>query len=323
MELVIAGILIVILLFFWAKILPRISAYGEKLDEKEQKRLEEVRVVREEERKRRLEESREQADLFYSDLKEIVNKHKFNLFAERKRLISQDPYGNEDEEKWWGTDGDFIVDRSGILTALYEGNENWCRQGLLYFWHKVVLPHMGTTGDPVKNAIVFFNGWNHYRMVYPRMINWRDGTEFGNNLEENHWWIFLDFLIDRFKDELKIDHPEDVDEMTGIEYEEYCSQILEEEGWVVESTSSTGDQGVDLIATSDDLRVCIQCKRYSKPVGNKAVQEITAGMIYWKGTHSVVVSNAGFTPSARKLANSTGVLLISELELTDLINRID
>jgi uncharacterized membrane protein YhiD involved in acid resistance len=67
MELAIAGVLMAILLFCVSKILPRISAYGEKLDEKEQKRLEEVRVVREEERKRRLEESREQADLFYSD----------------------------------------------------------------------------------------------------------------------------------------------------------------------------------------------------------------------------------------------------------------
>ena len=82
MELAIAGVLIAILLFCVSKILPRISAYGEKLDEKEQKRLEEVRLVREEERKRRLEESREQADLFYSDLQEIVDKH--NASSDKK-----------------------------------------------------------------------------------------------------------------------------------------------------------------------------------------------------------------------------------------------
>ena len=328
----IIGIGIVIYLLFIyliSEILPRISAYVEKLDEQEPKKLKEVglRILatnqfREEESRKRIEESRKQADQFYSDLKEIVDDHKFNLLAERKRLISQDPYGNLDYDRWWGTDRDFILTRSWIMTALSEGNDNWCRQGLLYFWHKVVLPKIGTTGDPEEDAIVFFNGWNNYRIVYPKRINYIDGTEFGDNLDHN-WWIFLENLIDKIEYELEVSYPEDVEEMTGVEYEEYCSQILEEEGWVVECTSTTGDQGVDLIARREDFRVCIQCKRYSKPVGNKAVQEVSAGMTYWYGTHSVVVSNAGFTASAKKLANSTGVILISELELPDLINRIE
>ena len=114
----------------------------------------------------------------------------------------------------------------------------------------------------------------------------------------------------------------DIDSMDGIEYEQYCKQILEKAGWEVEETSTTGDQGVDLIASIEDLRVCIQCKCFAKAVGNKAVQEIAAGMIYWKGTHSVVVAKSGFTKSAEALANSTNVILTSDKELKDLENLV-
>ena len=59
--------------------------------------------------------------------------------------------------------------------------------------------------------------------------------------------------------------------MSGDEYEKYCKYILEQRGWEVNITPKSGDQGVDLIASKEYLKVCIQCKRYSKPVGNKAV----------------------------------------------------
>ena len=114
----------------------------------------------------------------------------------------------------------------------------------------------------------------------------------------------------------------DIDSMDGIEYEQYCKTILENAGWEVEDTSTTGDQGVDLIASIENLRVCIQCKCFAKAVGNKAVQEIAAGMIYWKGTHSVVVAKSGFTKSAEALANSTNVILTSDKELKDLENLV-
>ena len=114
----------------------------------------------------------------------------------------------------------------------------------------------------------------------------------------------------------------DIDSMDGIEYEQYCKTILENAGWEVEDTSTTGDQGVDLIASIEDVRVCIQCKCFAKAVGNKAVQEIAAGMIYWKGTHSVVVAKSGFTKSAEALANSTNVILTSDKELKDLENLV-
>ncbi len=90
--------------------------------------------------------------------------------------------------------------------------------------------------------------------------------------------------------------------MDGVNYEQYCKNILVDAGWEVEDTLTSGDQEVDLIASIEDVRVCIQCKCFVKTVGNKAVHEVAAGMIHGKGTHAVVVAKSGFTKSAKSLA---------------------
>lgn len=115
---------------------------------------------------------------------------------------------------------------------------------------------------------------------------------------------------------------QNTDSMNGIEYEEYCKNILEDAGWDVEDTPTSGDQGVDLIASIEDVRVCIQCKCFAKAVGNKAVQEVAAGIVHWKGTHAVVVARNGFTKSARTLAESNKVILTSDSELENLENLV-
>ena len=115
---------------------------------------------------------------------------------------------------------------------------------------------------------------------------------------------------------------EDINLLSGVEFESLCKDRLEKANWQITTTVASGDQGVDLIATKGGTRVCIQCKRFASPVGNSAVQEVTAGKLHWHGTHAVVVSNAGFTKSAQALARSTGVLLMSHDELADLENRL-
>ena len=106
--------------------------------------------------------------------------------------------------------------------------------------------------------------------------------------------------------------------MSGEDYEKYCKYILKQKGWIVKLTPKSGDQGVDLIASKESLKVCIQCKRYSKPVGNKAVQEIFTGKQYYDGSHGVLVSNAGFTKSAKSLALKTEIILLSDINLKSL-----
>ena len=110
----------------------------------------------------------------------------------------------------------------------------------------------------------------------------------------------------------------DTDIISGEHYEILCRNLLQAQGWRVDTTPVTGDQGADLIAEADGCRVIIQCKFYSKPVGNKAVQEAHSALGFHAGDRAVVVSNATFTRSAKQLADSTGVLLLHHDQPADL-----
>ena len=89
-------------------------------------------------------------------------------------------------------------------------------------------------------------------------------------------------------------------------------------GYFVKRTPKTGDQGVDLIAEKDGDRKAIQCKFYSKPVGNKAVQEVCAGRDFYNTDYAVVVTNSFYTKSAKELANKNKVILLNDNELEKL-----
>ncbi len=91
-------------------------------------------------------------------------------------------------------------------------------------------------------------------------------------------------------------------------------------GFSVTKTKASGDQGVDLILERQDQRIAVQAKGYKKPVGNKAVQEVLGGMIYYKCKVCMVVANNIFTPNARDLAEHTGCRLIDVTQIPDLID---
>jgi len=98
--------------------------------------------------------------------------------------------------------------------------------------------------------------------------------------------------------------------MTGWEFEEYCADILKSKGFKsVQVTKGSGDQGIDVLATKKGIRYAIQTKNYTRPVGNKAVQEAFSGCAYYDYDIPVVLTNATFTPSAKELARKTGVQL--------------
>jgi restriction system protein len=104
----------------------------------------------------------------------------------------------------------------------------------------------------------------------------------------------------------------------GYQYERYCALKLEELGWSTTVTKASGDQGVDIIARRAGIIVAIQCKFYTNAVGNKAVQEVVAGSIHVGANAAVVIASSRYTESARELADSTKVLLITHDDIPKL-----
>lgn len=103
--------------------------------------------------------------------------------------------------------------------------------------------------------------------------------------------------------------------MSPHEFERWCTKIISSNGWVANTTKSTGDQGADVVAEKGGSRIVLQCKLYSSPVGNKAVQEAYSAQRHYMANASAVVTNASFTPSAIALAATTGVQLLHYTDL--------
>jgi restriction system protein len=108
------------------------------------------------------------------------------------------------------------------------------------------------------------------------------------------------------------------DGMTGAEFELYCAGLLRHAGWQAALSPAGPDQGADIVAEKNGLRIVLQCKLYSRPVGNRAVQEASAARAHAGARLAAVVSNAAYTRAAQELAASNTVLLLHYSELAGL-----
>ena len=110
------------------------------------------------------------------------------------------------------------------------------------------------------------------------------------------------------------------DNMDGYEFEKFCAELLEKNGFnSIDITPKSGDQGVDILAIKDGVKYAIQCKHYTSNVGNSSVQEVHAGKNFYNCHVGVVMTNSEFTQSAISLAEATGVLLWDKSKLDDMM----
>ena len=70
-----------------------------------------------------------------------------------------------------------------------------------------------------------------------------------------------------------------------------------------------------MIAERAGKRVVLQCKLYSGPVGNGAVQEIAAGRAHERADFGAVVTNSRYTAPAEQLAATNSILLLHYRDL--------
>ena len=102
---------------------------------------------------------------------------------------------------------------------------------------------------------------------------------------------------------------DDIDLMTGVEFEEFIALLFKKMGYSSKITKQSGDQGIDVIAIKNNTRIGIQAKCYSNAVGNAAIQEAVAGKSFYNCDKTVVVTNNYFTTSAIELAQANDVIL--------------
>jgi restriction system protein len=186
-----------------------------------------------------------------------------------------------------------IVVRRGILFGLMELDQE-ARRGLVWvaFWGVVFLGFLiggavaGNATGPLLTLVV---------LVAVTL----------------QWWSGL-----RHRIALRAAGLDQVDTMSGIEFEQYIAAVLQGVGYTsVKFTKTTGDFGVDLIASKGTGTTAVQCKRQAQSVGTAAGQQVVAGAAVYGCTATMVVTNQLFTPAAQKLAGIHDVALVDRARL--------
>ena len=117
--------------------------------------------------------------------------------------------------------------------------------------------------------------------------------------------VLLVFFVKRKKKSSDV-----FEDMEGHEFEYFCADLLADRGFTeVEVTKASGDYGIDILAQKDGVTYAIQCKRYTAPVGVKAIQEAYAGRDYYDRMVGAVMTNQYFTTPAVEAAKKLKILL--------------
>ncbi len=113
----------------------------------------------------------------------------------------------------------------------------------------------------------------------------------------------------------------ELDQLSGVEFEEFLAGLFRAQGYAAEHTPTSGDYGADLILSKDGQRIAVQAKRYVGSVGVAAVQEALSGMAYYQCHTAWVITTGSYTTNALELAQKSGVKMIGRSEIGDLMAK--
>lgn len=119
-----------------------------------------------------------------------------------------------------------------------------------------------------------------------------------------------------------------IDTLSGIEFERLITEILVCMGFQTETTKASGDGGVDIVATLNKPitggRYIIQCKRYAPDslVGAATVREFYGALnADQRAVKGILITTSGFTAQAIEFARELRIELIGRDQLHQIINE--
>jgi len=90
--------------------------------------------------------------------------------------------------------------------------------------------------------------------------------------------------------------------LSGLDFEKEMARLYEADGYSVETTPVTGDEGADLLLRKDGELIVVQCKRQDKPVGPHIVRDLYGTLYHFGANRAFLDSPSGFTEGVRRYA---------------------
>lgn len=254
------------------------------------------------------------ADTNYIFIENFVKKYKHNYSNEElnnlKHLLENKNIKISEEELIW-------ILRKEIEKQNYE-----------FFKEKIHTCSPKKIEEYINTFLEIFGEDNQkYTPLLEKLLK-EDEIQFdGNDLNVKISEIAKKMEIDRFEKKIldgnsqKIISVNNLDSITGYEFDYFLKELFEKMGYKVENTSLSNDQGADLIVRKFGDKISVQAKRYSGSVGNKAIQEVVASIKHYKADRGVVITTSSFTRQAVVLAESNNIELIDRKGLESLIEK--
>ncbi|HSL30840.1 MAG TPA: restriction endonuclease [Anaerolineales bacterium] len=108
--------------------------------------------------------------------------------------------------------------------------------------------------------------------------------------------------------------------LSDLELEKLAEQVYKKLGYRVQHVGQTGDHGIDvLLVNPNNQKEIVQCKQWSKPVGEAALRDLYGAMMHDSAIRGWIWAPRGFSGPARAWARGKPIVLVDDAEINRLI----
>ncbi len=120
---------------------------------------------------------------------------------------------------------------------------------------------------------------------------------------------------------------ENINNLSGVEFEKVCQQLVENMGFETETTKASGDGGIDLIAYNHQPllpgKYIIQCKRYKGSVGEPILRDLYGVVTSERANKGILMTTGHFTKSAIVFAEGKPLELLDGKAMLELLKKYE
>jgi hypothetical protein len=108
--------------------------------------------------------------------------------------------------------------------------------------------------------------------------------------------------------------------LSDLELEKLAEQVYRKLGYSVQHVGQTGDHGIDvLLINPNNQKEIVQCKQWSKPVGEAALRDLYGAMMHDQAIRGWIWAPRGFSGPAKAWAQGKPIVLVDDTEINRLI----
>jgi hypothetical protein len=108
--------------------------------------------------------------------------------------------------------------------------------------------------------------------------------------------------------------------LSDLELEKLAEQVYKKMGYTVKHVGQTGDHGIDVLLTNpNNQKEIVQCKQWSKPVGEAALRDLYGAMMHDQAIRGWIWAPRGFSGPAKSWAQGKPIVLVDDAEINRLM----